>query len=102
MTIRSDLLQPRPWAQVFYLLDGVIYRWSGWCGCQLESIEWRRPPAGTQRVLTIDFERFEFTVFNTSRHGLKIRSTWALSHGGSLDEQDARIFHLQTTLRKIA
>lgn len=36
---------------VFARLGGIVYRWSGWGGCQLESYEWRRVPAGTERVV---------------------------------------------------
>jgi hypothetical protein len=82
---------------VQYRIDGVTYRWSGWLGCQLESREWFRPPAGTTRRIA----GFEMTIWRTERQGLKIRCNWALSSSGTLDDHTKRIHELQSTLRKL-
>lgn len=57
------------------ILGGRRYRWCGWFGCQLESSEWRRPPAGTEREIV----GRRFRVFTTKRAGLKVLVTWALA-----------------------
>ena len=87
----------QPHAQ--FLIGGVKYRWTGWFGCQLESFEWRRVPAGTRRTLDIGYlQPIEVKVFTTKRDGLRVRTTWAVSHSGTLDEQNARIVALRTAL----
>ena len=89
--------------QVYAVFDGIRYRWNGWGGCQLESLEWRRPPAGTTRIL--EFENGKpsimVTVFSTERKGLfrRCRCTWAVSKSGSYDECSERIKELKDALR---
>jgi hypothetical protein len=56
-----------------------FYRWIGGLGAQLDSYEWRRPPAGTRRCLF----GHEFVVFQTSRSFLRVRCSWAVT--GSLN-----------------
>ena len=89
--------------QVYVVFDGISYRWSGWLGCQLESLEWRRPPAGTTRMLYFDNGKppVEVTVFSTKRLGLfrRCRCTWAVSKIGSYDERSERINELRDALR---
>jgi len=88
---------------VYAVFDGIKYQWSGWDGCQLESLEWRRPPAGTTRIL--DFENgkksIAVTVFTTERSGWlrRCRCTWAVSKIGSYDERSERINELRDALR---
>ena len=90
--------QPR----AYFLIGGVKYRWTGWFGCQLESLEWNRVPAGTRRTLDIGHHQpIEITVYTTKRVGLRVRTTWALSHSGTLDEQNARIESLRTALSSL-
>ena len=88
---------------VFARLGGVVYRWNGWFGCQLESIEWRRAPAGTERVLDFGLGKptITVTVWKTKRQGpfLKVRTLWAISARGSIDEHNARIFDLKNALK---
>ena len=61
--------------RVILVLDGRKYRRTGWFGCQLESMEWRRVPAGATREIAGQ----SFRVFTTDRDGLKFRTTWCLS-----------------------
>lgn len=61
-----------------YVFDGVVYQPEGWFGCQLESFEWRRPPAGTQRVLKALRKDYTVTVFTTRRLGLLVKCTWSI------------------------
>jgi len=84
-----------------FVIHGTRYRWSGWFGCQLESMEWRTQPAGTQRDLHLSEPPITITVFSTKREGLRVRTTWSVSKSGTHDEFAARIFNLQAQLRKL-
>ena len=88
---------------MYVVFDGTRYRWSGWLGCQLESLEWKRPPAGTTRMLDFDNGKppVEVTVFSTKRLGLfrRCRCTWAVSKSGSFDERSDRVRALLEALR---
>lgn len=88
---------------VFARLGGIVYRWNGWAGCQLESYELRRVPAGTSRALDfgIGQPKITVTVWKTERQWpfLKVRTLWAISASGSLDEHNARIFELKDALK---
>jgi hypothetical protein len=82
---------------VQYRIDGVTYRWSGWFGCQLESLEWFRPPAGTKRRVA----GFVMTIWRTERRGLKVCCNWALEPSDNIDVHARRIYDLQDILRKL-
>lgn len=88
---------------VFARIGGIVYRWNGWAGCQLETCEWRRMPAGTSRVLDfgIGKPKITVTVWKTERQCpfLKVRTLWAISERGSIDEHNARIFELKNALK---
>lgn len=90
---------------VFARLGGVVYRWNGWGGCQLESYEWRRVPAGTERVLGFGVGQptITVTVWRTVRQWpfFKVRTLWAVSPRGSIDEHNARISELKNALRNM-
>lgn len=94
---KSDYPQAR------FLFDGTEYRWSGYFGCQLESLERRTVPAGTTRRL--DFgagkDGIDVTVYNTTRQGLRVRTTWAVSKIGTHDEHVQRIEGLRSALRAL-
>ena len=92
-----------PWPQVRFFFDGREYRWSGWFGSQLESLEWRTLPAGTQRVLHFanGEESVRLTVFSTVRRGLKVSTHWAVSSCGTHDEHTARIWKLKKDLANL-
>ena len=79
------------------VLDGRHYRWSGWFGCQLESMEWRRRPAGTEREIA----GRKFRVFSTVRAGIRYRTTWALAICGSVDYCNEQIRALKSALREL-
>jgi hypothetical protein len=89
--------------QARFLFDGVEYRWAGWLGCQLESLELRTPPAGTAR--TLDFGNgkppIDVTVYSTAREGLKCRATWSVRKSGTHDEYVQRIEELRGALRAL-
>ena len=88
---------------VFARIGGHIYRWNGWLGCQLESSEWRRAPAGAERVLDFGTGQPSITVrvWRTERTWpyIKVRTFWAVSPAGTLDEHGARIAGLKAALR---
>lgn len=86
-----------------FLIDGTRYRWSGWFGCQLESMEWRTVPAGTQRNLRLHLDKppITITVFSTRRKGLRVRTAWTVSKSGTHDEFSARIVDLLNQLRRL-
>lgn len=67
---------------LFYWLDGRFYGWSGWFGCQLQSFEWRRMPAGTRRRLV---DR-DFVVVATQRRWLRVRTTWSMTGNPTSEE----------------
>lgn len=84
--------------RAIYWLGGQSYRWIGaGFGAQMESFEWRRAPAGTQRTLC----GFTFTVFQTHRRGLRIRHSWGLAVCGTLDELQVKIREFEKALRSI-
>lgn len=89
--------------QVRFIFDGIEYRWAGWLGCQLESLEWRAPRAGTTRALEFDIGKapIEMTVCSTARHGWKFRATWSVRKSGTHDEYVSRIEELRAALRAI-
>lgn len=86
-----------------FVIHGTRYRWSGWFGCQLESMEWRTQPAGTQRDLRLHLgeQPITVTVYSTRREGLRVRTTWTVSKSGTHDEFAARIADLQNQLRRL-
>lgn len=90
-------------ARAEFIIGGNRYRWSGWFGCQLESLEWRTLPAGTQRDLdlSVSEQPVTVTVNSTQRQGLRVRTTWAVSNRGTLDEHTARIRDLRRQLREL-
>lgn len=76
-----------PYPKVVFWIDRVTYWRTGWFGCQLESREFLRPPAGTRRIL---FNR-EFTVFTTRREGFYCRITWTMTRLSSVNTDKANI-----------
>lgn len=59
------------------------YKWAGGFGAQLESFEWKTPPAGSKRVL---FGR-EFRLFSVDRRFPITRCAWALVGGCNTPEE---------------
>lgn len=102
--LKSRYFRSKLSPQVVFLFDGVAYRWSGWFGCQLESIEHRPPSAGTMRRLDFGNGRqaIDVTVFSVRRLGLRAhRVTWSVCKSGSHDEYAARIWELRDALRAL-
>jgi len=58
------------------------YRYIGGFGAQLDSFEWRRPPAGTRRRLF----GYDFVIFSTSRRWLRVRCSWSAVGVDSIDD----------------
>ena len=88
--------------KLFYRLNGKMYTWSGWFGCQLESLEWFTIPAGTERTLL----GRRFKVFTTKRLGIKdlfrVRTTWALCMSGKdIAESNKVIIELKKDLKRL-
>lgn len=80
------------------IIAGRRYRWTGWFGCQLESMEWRRVPAGTEREIL----GRKFRVWRTEREWLRVRTLWCLiGLGRSVDEDSAKINALRDDLRAL-
>lgn len=86
-----------------FCIDGVRYRWCGYYGCQLESMEWFTVPAGTQRTLQLQTGEapVTVTVFTTQREGLKVRTSWAVSARGTIEDHARRIENLREQLRRL-
>lgn len=84
-------------AKAYVVIDGITYQWAGWFGCQLESLEWRRVPAGTERNILGHSMR----VFTTRREGLKIRTTWTIPLHCGVDEANKRIRNFRKELREL-
>jgi len=86
------------------IIEGIEYSWTGYYGCQLESIEWFAPPIGSTRILNL-FLKSEYTctikVFNTERKGFKQRITWAIPHKISIVEHKKNIEELYCNLQKL-
>ncbi|WP_421439934.1 hypothetical protein [Agrobacterium tumefaciens] len=61
--------------QTFTWYDGTFYTWIGGFGAQLQSFEWRSPPAGTRRRIA----GRDYVVFNVSRSWFRCRVAWALA-----------------------
>ena len=103
MAGRSVVLELDMKNGVFARIGGIVYRWNGWAGCQLESYEWRRVPAGTRRVLDFGLgkPKITVTVWTTERKCpfRKVRTLWAVSERGSTDEHNARISELKNALK---
>lgn len=89
--------------ETVYHFGNDSYIWRGWYGCQLYSLEWRRVPAGTSRILQFENEQVRIIVESTKRMNLfnwfKVYTTWSVSHSGTMDQQRSRIEHLQRLLR---
>jgi hypothetical protein len=60
--------------QTFTWYEGRFYSWIGGFGAQLQSFEWRCPPAGTRRRIA----GRDYRVFNASRRWLRCRVAWEL------------------------
>jgi len=77
--------------------NGRLYNFIGGLGAQLRSFEWFAPPAGTRRVLC----GREFVVFQTSRRGLRVDVSWAMTGlPRDLDAANAQIRALGSALGK--
>lgn len=89
--------------QVRFFFDGIEYKWSGYLGCQLVSMERRTVPAGTTRRLNfgVGKEGIDITVYSTARRGLWVRTTWSVNKGGTHDEYVQRIERLRAALREL-
>ena len=81
--------------KAFFKLDGRMYTWSGWFGCQLESREWLRVPAGTSRNILGE----TFLVFRSDREGIKYTTTWSLvGLPENIDKANERLHLLRSRL----
>jgi hypothetical protein len=90
-----------PHAQLF--IGGFVYRWTGWFGCQLETWEWRRVPAGTRRLIEFDGKHYEVHVWSTGarkwRTRWKVPTLWTIPLDCNLDEANARLRKFKDDLR---
>lgn len=84
-------------ARALFKSGGKIYRWTGWFGCQLESLEWWRVPAGTKRKM---FDE-TFTVFSTERRGLMVITRWTMALPDETNEAHEKIKGLKERLRSL-
>lgn len=78
-----------------FIIDDRAYRWCGWFGCQLQSIEWRRPaPQYRRRILGR-----EFKPYRVVRRWLVWEVSWALTGDGEgYDAYGARVSDLHRDL----
>ncbi len=81
--------------EVWVRHDKRWYRYIGMgFGAQLESLELRRPPAGTQRRIG----GVRFTVFQTHRVGLRVRASWGCLGWGDLDRHNRELAWMHESL----
>lgn len=78
----------------FYWLDGRLYTWIGGLGAQLQSIQWRHPLPGEQRVLC----GLVFRPFHSVRTGPRIRVSWTTHLPHDLNEANAFLRRLEAAL----
>jgi hypothetical protein len=90
-----------PHARLF--IQGNVYRWTGWFGCQLESWEWHRVPAGTRRVLEFDGKRYDLRVWRTDKRRWwtrwQVPTFWSIPLDCNLDEANVRLRKFKDDLR---
>jgi hypothetical protein len=89
-----------------YVIDGVQYVWSGWFGCQLESLQWVCPKPAERRTLrgvapAAGHEDYVITLYSAQRQGLKVRCTWRLIQREGWQEYGERIVQFQEALRRL-
>ena len=83
---------------VQFRINVVWYRWSGYFGCQLESLERERFPIGhMRRILGHDMAVFQVR----RKRCIWFRTTWAVQPCRPLDNHRARIDALADDLRKM-
>lgn len=78
----------------FYWLSGQLYTWIGGLGAQLQSIEWRHPRPGDNRILC----GLEFRPFNSVRTGPRVRVSWATRLPHDLNGANAFLRRLEASL----
>jgi len=84
--------------KAFFRLDGRLHSWSPGFGAQLESKEWRRVPAGTERKLLGE----TFRVWRSDREGLKFTTTWGMVNlPSNLDEIHEHLREFKAKLAKL-
>ena len=86
------------------IINKIKYKWSGWYGCQLESFEFRRLPAGTERELNLGITNGfqKIRLFSTRRTGyFTVRHTWSITLSGDIDKQNAQIREFRNKLRSL-
>lgn len=84
--------------KAFFRLNGKLYGWRGWLGCQLESREWFRVPAGTERKLLGE----TFRVWSSDREGLKFATCWSLvGLSNDINEANERLRKFREQLARL-
>ena len=85
-----------------FLIDGVFYTFSPGFGCQLESNEWKRVPAGTERVIKSAYgDSIVVRVNSADWDKFMWRTTWEVSPSGTIDEHHTRIRELENILNTL-
>jgi hypothetical protein len=96
--VSSQWVPQYPEDRAELILGGQRYRWQGWYGCQLMSIERRRIHAGETREIA----GRTFTVFRSTRLGLfRFETTWSLPAGGTHEHHDNRVRQLKHDLQRL-
>ena len=96
----SVYTEGHPEHKVFILIDGRMYSWHGWFGCQLQSVEKRRLGDGETRFIAGRL----FRVFSTYRcYWGKVQINWALvpATNGTPQNYTAQIEDLKKHLRSM-
>ena len=80
--------------QQFAVFDGVAYTPHGWFGCQLQSIERRKPKIGERRTLSCMSKNYSYEVeiFSVERIGrFRYECNWALPQRTNYEEYGHQI-----------
>ena len=77
---------------LYAVFDGVAYRQSGWFGCQLQSIEKKKPKFNERRQLKNFSYCYEVEIFTYERIGFGVyECTWRLPQTCGYDEYAVKI-----------
>lgn len=85
--------------QLYAVFDGIAYQPHGYFGCQIQSIERKKPKIGDRRILqTLDYYH-EFEIFSVNRLGFfTYECNWALPKNCNTDEYVKRMWKMWTDI----
>lgn len=88
----------------YLCFDGVFYTWSGWYGCQLESIERKRVRAGEYRTLQSIVPTFDYRIriVRSERLGFfSFINTWTIDLNSDLNKANEQLYRFKKDLASL-